>query len=180
MICLRLHTTRDTVFSEHRRRMENDLETELATCIDQVGQITWRRLRERVRESSKARRAISTHVLDSGNAGGARGLNIELLRQVDGQYVTIAWATTDEVGRAQLLGPDEIAAGRYQMILQAGTYLAARGTPSTFIDEIPILFEIDDPDRNYHIPLIVGRYAYSVYRGGIPALAAGPTREDIR
>ncbi|WP_406873739.1 2-oxo-4-hydroxy-4-carboxy-5-ureidoimidazoline decarboxylase [Aminobacter sp. P9b] len=180
MICLRLHVKRDTVVAEHRRRLLNDRQTEIENCIEQVGQITERRLRERVRESQRTRRAISTHVLDSGNAGGAQGMVIELQRFEGGGYTTVARVTTDEVGRAQLLDAEEMRPGRYQMILQAGAYLAEHGTPSTFIDVIPVLFEVDDPYQNYHIPLIVGRYAFSVYKGGIPALASGPTREDVR
>lgn len=180
MICLRLHTTRETVIAEHKRRLNNDLETEFANCLDQVAQITARRLRERVRESSKARRALSTHILDSGNAGGAAGMEIELQRLVGGTYQTVANVTTDSVGRAEFLGAKQMQAGKYQMILQAGAYLAARGTPSPFIDEVPVVFEIEDPDRHYHVPVIVGRYAYSVYRGGIPALAPGPTTEEVR
>lgn len=180
MVCLRLHSTRETVIAEQKRRLNNDPETELANCLDQVGQITARRLRERVRESSKARRALSTHVLDSGNPGGAAGLEIELRRLVDGTYQTVAKVTTDGVGRAEFLNSQQLQTGKYQMILQAGAYLAGRGTPSTFVDEIPVLFEIDDPDRHYHVPVIIGPYAYSVYRGGIPALASGPTTEDVR
>ncbi|WP_082496595.1 2-oxo-4-hydroxy-4-carboxy-5-ureidoimidazoline decarboxylase [Aminobacter sp. DSM 101952] len=180
MICLRLHTTRETVFAEHKRRLNNDPTVELANCLDQVGQITERRLRERVRESSKARRALSTHILDSGNPGGAVGLKVELQRFADGGLKTVASVTTDSVGRAELLDSSQIQVGQYQMVLQAGAYLARRGNPSTFLSEIPVLFEIDDPDRHYHIPVIIGRYAYSVYRGGIPAMASGPTTEDVR
>ena len=44
IIALRLHADRDSVFAEHRRRLERDRATEIAACLDQIGVITRGRL----------------------------------------------------------------------------------------------------------------------------------------
>jgi 2-oxo-4-hydroxy-4-carboxy-5-ureidoimidazoline decarboxylase len=44
IIALRQHQTRATVLAEHERRLANDRDAEIRTCIEQVGHITRARL----------------------------------------------------------------------------------------------------------------------------------------
>ena len=48
IVALALHGTRDTVIAEMDRRVSNDVQTELANALEQIGHITRRRLDERL------------------------------------------------------------------------------------------------------------------------------------
>jgi 5-hydroxyisourate hydrolase len=34
-----------------------------------------------------------------------------------------------------------------------------------FFPEVTVAFHVHDPDRNYHVPLLLSRYGYTTYRG---------------
>jgi 5-hydroxyisourate hydrolase len=35
----------------------------------------------------------------------------------------------------------------------------------SFFPEITVAFHVQDPDRDYHVPLLLSRYGYTTYRG---------------
>ena len=51
IVALRRHTSRNSVIEEMERRLANDSETELATAIEQIGQITRGRLDRLVKDA---------------------------------------------------------------------------------------------------------------------------------
>ncbi len=112
---------------------------------------------------------LTTHVLDTMAGAPAAGLDIELWTA--GEYARrLGTATTNADGRvdAPLLEGDALVAGRYELRFRAGAYLRARhgvAADPLFLDEIPIRFGIADPDRHYHVPLLLSAYGYSTYRG---------------
>jgi 5-hydroxyisourate hydrolase len=113
---------------------------------------------------------LSTHVLDTTNGLPAVGVRIELFRLAAEGPVQIADATTNKDGRtdAQLLGPGKIEPGRYELRFHAGDYFRAHKTAlpePAFLDVVPIVVGLADADGNYHVPLLVGPWSYSTYRG---------------
>src|SRR5262245_58349030 len=102
------------------------------------------------------RPTISTHVLDTTRGEPAAGVRVTLSR---GGKETVR--ETDADGRIAHLG--EAAAGTYQVSFDvAGYYRKKRGA---FIQPATFDFEITDPNRRYHIPLLMSPFACSTYRG---------------
>ncbi len=112
---------------------------------------------------------LTTHVLDTMAGTPAAGLVIELWTAGEGaRHLKTVITNADGRTGAPLLEGDALAAGRYELRFGAGTYLRARhgvGTDPPFLDEIPVRFGISDPDRHYHVPLLLSAYGYSTYRG---------------
>ena len=103
--------------------------------------------------------SITTHVLDTARGRPAQGIPVRL----EGNGVE-AEAVTDEDGRCRELGPDEIAAGTYQLVFGTASYFESTGQQG-FFPEVIITFTIDDATQHYHVPLLISPYAYSTYRG---------------
>ena len=113
---------------------------------------------------------LSTHVLDTVKGGPAAGMRIDLHRiDAEGLPRHVASVTTNADGRtdAPLLAGDAIPAGTYRLTFHVGDYFAAAGSPDAcrFLREVPVVFGIDDPAANYHVPLLVSPWSYSTYRG---------------
>jgi 5-hydroxyisourate hydrolase len=110
--------------------------------------------------------SISTHVLDNERGQPASGVRVTLERRDGGGFALLAEGTTDADGRiAELLAPSELQAGVYRIGFDAAAYFAARGGEPPFIRTVAIEFEIHDPSRHYHVPLLLTRYACTSYRG---------------
>lgn len=78
------------------------------------------------------------------------------------ERVAITEATTDNDGRGQL--KFNITAGVYKTVYYVSSYFERTGTPS-FYPKIEITFRISDPSSHYHVPVILGPFGYSTYRG---------------
>lgn len=103
---------------------------------------------------------ISTHVLDTASGRPADGVRVRLSHL--GQ--TLADTLTNADGRCDSPLLVNAQPGPYQLTFHIGDYFRAQGSPSSFLDEIPIHF-IVEPDRDHHVPLACSPYAYSTYRG---------------
>jgi len=113
---------------------------------------------------------LSTHVLDTVKGGPAAGMRIDLHRlDAEGLPRHVTSVTTNADGRtdAPLLTGDVVAAGTYRLTFHVGDYFSAAGSPDAgrFLREVPVVFAIDDPAGNYHVPLLVSPWSYSTYRG---------------
>lgn len=96
--------------------------------------------------------SISTHVLDTERGVPAKGVRVELYRQ---QTLLSAQQTNDDGRIADLVrGP-----------LETGTYRLVFHVPSPFFSRLEVDFTITDPQRHYHVPLLVAPYACATYRG---------------
>jgi len=112
---------------------------------------------------------LSTHVLDLTAGRPAAVLRIELRRISPGPAV-LKTTVTNADGRtdAPLLGPDEMAAGTYQLEFHVAEYYASKGAAAQktpFLDVVPVRFGIADPSASYHVPLLFTPWAYNTYRG---------------
>lgn len=113
---------------------------------------------------------LTTHVLDTVRGGPAAGVRIDLHRlDAEGLPRHVVTVTTNSDGRsdAPLLAGDSIPAGTYRLTFHVGEYFAGAGSPDAcrFLREVPVVFGIDDPSGNYHVPLLVSPWSYTTYRG---------------
>jgi 5-hydroxyisourate hydrolase len=109
---------------------------------------------------------LSTHVLDLTNGRPAAGMTIELW--FAGARVKTVVTNADGRTDAPLLGPDNFAAGEYELIFHVGDYFDRTGAPGAadrFLDRVPVRFTIHDTQARYHVPLLCTPWAYSTYRG---------------
>lgn len=104
---------------------------------------------------------ITTHVLDTASGRPAAGVPVRLERRT-GEL--IAEAVTDADGRARELGSDRLSAGVYRLTFGTGAYFAASGRPG-FYPEVSVVFEVTDPARHHHVPLLLSPFGYSTYLG---------------
>jgi 5-hydroxyisourate hydrolase len=107
---------------------------------------------------------LTTHVLDTASGAPAAGIALSLHR-VDGHVrIPLANATTNADGRTDSPLAESPEAGCYELTFAVAEYFATHGT-AAFYDAITIRFLIDDPERNYHVPLLLSPWGYSTYRG---------------
>jgi len=119
-----------------------------------------------VADAAKSPRpTISTHVLDTERGMPAQGVRVALYRlDVAEKPVRMTQALTDADGRIAQLGDGQVTAGTYRLSFEVGAYYKRKGTPA-FLQRATLDFEITDPNRRYHIPLLMSPFACSSYRG---------------
>lgn len=116
---------------------------------------------------------VTTHVLDTAHGRPAAGVTVRLYALANGgARRLVAEAVTNADGRtdAPLLDPKGARAGTYEIEFEVGTYFAGIGEGDgedapTFLDIVPVRFAIARPDEHYHVPLLVGPWSYTTYRG---------------
>lgn len=110
---------------------------------------------------------FSTHVLDIATGEPARGMRIELHAVDDDDRRHLTTFVTDADGRNG--NPRfPIEPGVYQLTFHAGDYFRSQGQrldATPFLDQIVVRFGVGDATRHYHVPLLLGPYGYSTYRG---------------
>ena len=113
---------------------------------------------------------LSTHVLDTARGIPAKGLTIELHRIEGETRRRVATGVTNADGRiaAPLISGDLLEIGVYELVFHAGDYLRNTGQAlkePAFLDQIIVRFGVAEPDRNYHVPLLLSPFGYGTYRG---------------
>ncbi len=101
---------------------------------------------------------ISTHVLDTARGRPAAGVAVSLERRgVDGEWTMVAQATTDADGRALALAsaPEKAV---YRLRFRTAGF-------SPFYPEVVVVFAVEDAGQRYHVPLLLGPFGYTTYRG---------------
>ncbi|HSM37968.1 MAG TPA: hydroxyisourate hydrolase [Candidatus Limnocylindrales bacterium] len=109
---------------------------------------------------------ISTHVLDLETGQPASGFPVALFRLAeDGSPMLLAEAETDRDGRVRGLLSGELTAGSYQLVFDVAAYYDADDQDAPFFENMVVGFRIDDPERSYHVPLLLSPFGLSTYRG---------------
>ncbi len=114
---------------------------------------------------------LSTHVLDTAHGRPAANVAIELHRLADDdQWIFLKRSQTNSDGRndAPLLTGEQLLPGTYRLSFFIGAYFSQQGSSAgapSFLDIVPVRFTIAEPDRSYHIPLLVSPWGYTTYRG---------------
>ncbi|XP_076863515.1 5-hydroxyisourate hydrolase b [Brachyhypopomus gauderio] len=110
---------------------------------------------------------LTTHVLNT--ADGVPGAHIDLsVHRLDPTLVLwnlITIGSTDEHGRCSGLIPTEdFTAGMYKIRFETGQYWEGLGQTS-FYPYVEVVFTVTDPEKTFHLPLLLSRNSYSTYRG---------------
>jgi 5-hydroxyisourate hydrolase len=106
--------------------------------------------------------SVSTHVLDAVTGRPAVGVSVRLDHRLGDDWQRLADGATDDDGRIGSLG--EVAAGQHRITFDTGAYFRGQGVDS-FYPEVTVVFEVTDPGRHHHVPLLLSPFAYSTYRG---------------
>lgn len=109
---------------------------------------------------------ITTHVLDTSRGRPAAGIAVQLdVLDAEGQWRTIAQGVTDSKGRiSDLLEAAPLERARYRLTFATGEYYSSLNI-APFFPRILVEFEVATPDEHFHIPLLLSRFGYSIYRG---------------
>ena len=107
---------------------------------------------------------LSTHVLDASSGRPATSVPLTLDRRVGDSWERVGSGETDDDGRCPTMAPDGLEAAVYRLVFDTGTYFSATGV-SGFYPEISVVFEVNEPERHHHVPLLLSPFAYSTYRG---------------
>lgn len=103
---------------------------------------------------------VSTHVLDTSIGRPGQGIKVTLERGSE----ILATAVTDTDGRVpEFPGGKTLAEGAYRLRYLVEEYFK-RDRRETLYSEITINFRIG-PDQHYHLPLLLGPFGYTTYRG---------------
>jgi 2-oxo-4-hydroxy-4-carboxy-5-ureidoimidazoline decarboxylase len=149
------------------RRLGNNAAAEKAAALAEIGHITRLRLVDRVSGPGVPPTTghLSSHVLDTVRGKAAAGVRIELFRE----DVLIKQGVTNHDGRTDepLLSHEPLRIGRYELRFHVGDYFAGQPnvTDPPWYDVIPVRFGISEPEGHYHIPVLLGAWTYTTYRG---------------
>ena len=101
----------------------------------------------------------STHVLDAALGIPAAAVTVRLF---DPEERLLTTGTTDADGRVRF--DLELGAGTHRLAFATGAYFAAAAR-DTFYPEVVVAFAVDPTQLHYHVPLLLGPYSYTTYRG---------------
>lgn len=109
---------------------------------------------------------ISTHVLDTALGKPAQNLKVRLAKLgPSGAWQSLAEMNTNQDGRApNLLNGHPLEPGTYRLTFDTGSYHLST-TGSAFYPSVDVVFQVEQSDRSYHVPLLLSPYGYSTYRG---------------
>jgi 5-hydroxyisourate hydrolase len=114
---------------------------------------------------------LSTHVLDTMHGCPARGMAVALYRTKGPDAELLKRVVLDDDGRSAggpLLAEAALQKGTYRLVFEVAAYFRSRGVPLAdppFLDVVTLDFGIAQPAQHYHVPLLVGPWSYSTYRG---------------
>lgn len=112
---------------------------------------------------------ISVHVVDITRGVPAAGMRVEIIR-LGPQRSSIADGRLEASGVLErAVSNTRLSPGAYEVIFHAGEFFAANGVPQAsppFLGEVPFRFTIADAEQHYHLPMKIGPWGYSLYRGG--------------
>jgi 5-hydroxyisourate hydrolase len=104
--------------------------------------------------------SVSTHVLDTVSGLPAHGVAVALQALRGSGWESVGAGTTDPDGRIlDLAGENGAAQGRHRLVFDTGAYLG-----ESFFPEVTVTFEVN-AERHLHVPLLLSRFGYTVYRG---------------
>ena len=105
---------------------------------------------------------ITTHVLDTTRGRPAAGIPVTLDFQIsEEEWKQLGQGVTDADGRLKTLlrSRAELATGVYRLTFNVESYQRA------FYPRVVVEFRVENPKEHYHIPLLLGAFGYTTYRG---------------
>lgn len=110
---------------------------------------------------------LSTHVLDTSLGRPAEGVPVQLeVSAAADRWQSVGGGVTNADGRVRDFGPKgaNLANGTYRLIFDTASYFS-KGGRKAFYPEVSIVFELQNPNEHYHVPLLLSPFGYSTYRG---------------
>lgn len=110
---------------------------------------------------------ITLHVLNLITGLPAHGVPAVLeLRTSSRTWHPLGQGSTNEDGRIENILPKgfRVQPGTYRLTFEVTTYFRSHSITS-FYPEIVIVFGIRDATAHHHIPLLLGPFGYTTYRG---------------
>jgi len=107
------------------------------------------------------RPTISTHVLDTERGVPASGVRVALYRLGVGGNgpIRMTQALTDTDGRVRDLLERPLQVGDYRLEFDIAD------DDGSFFTKLAVELHIDDPERSYHVPLLLASFSMTTYRG---------------
>jgi 5-hydroxyisourate hydrolase len=112
-------------------------------------------------DAGHPRPTISTHVLDTERGVPAAGVHVTLYRTdvADDGPIRMTQALTDADGRIRDLLERPLQVGEYRLEFDVAH------EDGSFFTKVAIDIRIEDPERSYHVPLLLAPYSMTTYRG---------------
>ena len=109
---------------------------------------------------------VSTHVLDTALGRPAPSVAIRFERiGEDGAITLVGIALTDDDGRVPRFGPDDdLVTGTYRLTFDTERYFSSTDRV-VFFPRVEVVFRVNAPGEQLHIPLLLSPFGYSTYRG---------------
>jgi 5-hydroxyisourate hydrolase len=109
--------------------------------------------------------AITTHILDVNFGKPAANVDVALYRKEGYDFVKIAQDKTNADGRSvDWMGDSERQAGIYRVVFDTDGYFKQLGQACLY-PAVTIDFRLTEPNKHYHIPLLLSANGFSTYRG---------------
>lgn len=103
---------------------------------------------------------ISTHILDTTKGMAAQSVSVVLEKKSGNSWKEIGSDKTNQDGRIVFDCPKE--AGIYRLTFNIEEYFK---NEEHFFMNTPVIFNIKNTERKYHVPLLLNPYGFSTYRG---------------
>jgi 5-hydroxyisourate hydrolase len=108
---------------------------------------------------------LTTHVLDTSTGLPAAGLRVQLDQQLHGAWQRRNEGQTNDDGRLPgLLPSGPLPTGLWRLRFDTGAWFTSRGQRA-FYPWVEVVFEVSEPTRHHHVPLLLSPFGYSTYRG---------------
>ncbi|MFT4552304.1 MAG: 5-hydroxyisourate hydrolase [Chlamydiales bacterium] len=111
--------------------------------------------------------SISSHILNTHLGKPAKTMLVVLEHETgDGIWSELTEEESNDDGRVEDFDPGDspFQPGVYRLIFDTKKYFSTIGQDS-FYPSVCVVFQIDNPDQHYHIPLLLNNYGYTTYRG---------------
>lgn len=168
IVCVRRHT-RDSILNQFERRLHNNAAREQATAIEEIARITRLRLVAALDGPGKPRTeaSLTTHAIDLTSGIPAAGLRLALYEIGQSARGLLCERTTNAMGRTDdpLIAGQPLRIGTYELQAGIAAYFGTRSAGDPFFDRLPFRFSIAEPEADYHLPLLISPFGYTVYRG---------------
>ena len=105
---------------------------------------------------------FSSHLLNSVNGTHANDVVVIIYKiKSNGEKKVFYETKTDSKGRIskELILNDEDCRSEYEMVCKTGDYFSEK----KIISEIVVKFKMPNPNKKYHIPIIISPNGYSIW-----------------
>lgn len=97
---------------------------------------------------------ISTHILDTGKGTPAGNIRVTLQELNGDKWKDVGTGVTSSDGRHA-----------FETKPKSATYRIQFDVETPFFRMIAVTFKVEEPEKKYHVPLLLSPYGYSTYRG---------------